>query len=199
MTPPTPATQHPTATEPDRSGAPRRPGLATPLNPQVLGGLVGAVGASVFVLVNRSRLADPWPAVALVLWVVALGAFAWVALLRPRVLPALERPAPWAGAVYGASVVGMLGLIAAGGAVLRGTGHADLQPSLVALAVGLHFLPFAAAFRAPVFRLLGAAVASVGAVGLVLGLLVGPSAAAGAAVVAGLVMLVLITVDAQRD
>ena len=83
--------------------------------------------------------------------------------------------------------------------MLRSTGHADLRPALVALAVGLHFLPFAAAFRAPVFRLLGAAVASVGAVGLVLGLLVGASAAAGAAVVAGLVMLVLITVDARRD
>lgn len=67
------------------------------------------------------------------------------------------------------------------------------------MAVGLHFLPFAAAFRAPVFRVLGAAVASVGVVGLVLGLLVGPSAAAEAAVVAGLVMLVLMTVDARRD
>ena len=198
MTPPTPATQHTSQTEPRRQDAPRRPGLATPLHPQVLGGLVGAVGASVFVLVNRTRLADPWPAVALALWLVALAAYAWVALLRPRVLPDLEQPSPRAGAVYGAAVVGMLVLISGGSAVLRSTGHADLQPALVALAVGLHFLPFAAAFRAPVFRLLGAAVASVGAVGLGLGLLVGPWAAAAAAVVAGLVMLVLMTVDARR-
>ena len=199
MTPPTPATQHPTATEPGRSGAPRRPGLATPMHPQVLGGIVGAVGASAFVLANRTRLADPWPAVALVLWAVALGAFAWVALLRPRVLPALERPSPGAGAVYGASVVGMFTLIAGGSAVLRSTGHADLQPSWVALAVGLHFLPFAAAFRAPVFRLLGAAVAVVAASGLVLGLLLGAWAAAAAAVLAGLVMLAVMTLDAWRD
>jgi hypothetical protein len=199
MTPPMPATQNSSQTEPHQPDATRRPGLATPMHPQVLGGLVGAVGASTFVLVNRTRLADPWPTVALVLWLLALLAYLWFALLRPRVLPALVPPSPRAGAVYGLSVVGMLGLIAAGGALLRANGHADLRPALVALAVGLHFLPFAAAFRAPVFRLLGAAVASVGAVGLVLGLLVGPSAAAGAAVVAGLVMLVLITVDAQRD
>ena len=178
---------------------PSRPGVASPLHPQVLGGMVGAVGASAFVLVNRTRLADPWPTLALVLWVVALAAYAWVALLRPRVLPDLEQPSPRAGAVYGAAVVGMLVLIFVGSAVLRATGHADLRPALVAMAVGLHFLPFAAAFHAPVFRLLGAAVAVVGAGGLVLGLLLGGWAAAGAAVLAGLVMLVLITADARRD
>ncbi len=199
MATPSSATQHGSQTDPDRPRGRRRPGLVTPMHPQVLGGLVGAVGASVFVLVNRTRLADPWPTVALVLWVLALVAYVWFALLRPRVLPELVPPSPRAGAVYGLSVAGMLGLIAAGGALLRANGHADLQPALVALAVGLHFLPFAAAFRAPVFRLLGAAVASVGAVGLVLGLLLGEWAAAGAAVLAGLVMLVLITVDARRD
>ena len=87
---------------------PSRPGVASPLHPQVLGGMVGAVGASAFVLVNRTRLADPWPTLALVLWLVALAAYAWVALLRPRVLPDLEQPSPRAGAVYGAAVVGML-------------------------------------------------------------------------------------------
>lgn len=198
MTPPTPATRPSAQTDPHRPDATRRPGLAPPLHPQVLGGLVGAVGASVFVLVNRTRLAEPWPAVALSLWVVALGAYAWTALLRPRVLPDLVPPAPRAGAVYGAAVAGMLVLIAAGSAVLRSTGHPDLRPALVALAVGLHFLPFAAAFRAPVFRLLGAAVASVGAAGLALGLLLGGWAAAAAAVLAGLVMLVVMTADARR-
>ena len=176
-----------------------RPGITSPMHPQVLGGLVGAVGASVFVLVNRTHLADPWPTVALALWLVALAAYAWLALLRPRVLPDLEPPAPRAGAVYGAAVVGMLVLIGAGSAVLRATGHADLRPALVAMAVGLHFLPFAAAFRAPVFRLLGGALAAVGAAGLVLGLVLGAAAAAASAVLAGLVMLVVMTADARRD
>jgi hypothetical protein len=137
--------------------------------------------------------------VALVLWLVVLAAYAWAALLRPRVLPDLVPPAPRAGAVYGLAVVGMLVFIAAGGALLRGTDHAELQPALIALAVGLHFLPFAAAFHAPVFRVLGATVAAVGAVGLVLGLLAGPTPARAAAVVAGLAMLALIALDARRD
>lgn len=177
---------------------PSRPGITTPMHPQVLGGLVGAAGASAFVLVNRTRLADPWPAVALVLWLVALAGYAWMALLRPRALPELVPPSPRAGAVYGAAVVGMLVLIVAGSALLRATGHGDLQPALVAVAVGLHFIPFASAFRAPVFRLLGGAVAAVGAAGLALGLVVGGPAAAGAAVLAGLVMLVVMTADAGR-
>ncbi len=199
MTPPSSATQHGTETEPDRPAAPRRPGLAPPLHPQVLGGLVGAVGASTFVLVNRTLLPAPWPAVALALWVVAVAAYAWTALLRPRVLPALVAPAPRAGVVYGCAVLAMIALIAAGGAVLRANGHADLRPALVALAVGLHFLPFAAAFRAPVFRVLGGAVATVGAAGIVLGLVAGPVWAPAAAVVAGLVMLAVMTADARRD
>ena len=168
------------------------------MHPQVLGGLVGAVGASAFVLVNRTRLADPWPAVALALWALALAAYVWVALLRPRVLPDVEPPSPRAGAVYGLAVVGMLLLIVAGSFFLRAAGHGDLQPALVALAVGLHFLPFAAAFRSPVFRVLGATVAGVGAAGLALGLLVGAWAAAGAAVLAGLLMLLVMTADARR-
>jgi hypothetical protein len=169
------------------------------MHPQVLGGLVGAVGASAFVLVNRTELPAPWPVVALVLWLVALGAFAWASLLRRRVLPELPAPGPRAGAVYGCAVLGMVGLIVAGGAVLRATGHEDLQPALVALAVGLHFLPFAAAFRAPVFRVLGALVGAVGAAGLLLGLVAGPVWALAAAVVAGLVMLAVMTADARGD
>lgn len=177
----------------------RRAGIATPMHPQVLGGLVGAVGASVFVLVNRTLLPGLWPTVALVLWLLALATFVWASLLRPRVLPDLATPERWAGAVYVLAVVGMVALIAGGGAVLRGTGRADLQPALVALAVGLHFLPFAMAFKAPVFRVLGGTVALVGATGLVLGLLTGATAARAAAVVAGLVMLGVMAADARRD
>lgn len=179
--------------------ATRRPGIATPLHPQVLGGLVGAIGASTFVLVNRGLLPGSWPTVASVVWLLALAAFAWASLLRPRVLPDLAPPAPRAGAVYGVAVVGMVALVAGGGAVLRATGQADLRPALVALAVGLHLLPFAVAFRAPVFRVLGGVVTAVGAVGLVLGLVVGATAARAAAVVAGLVMLAVMTADARRD
>ncbi|WP_238348701.1 hypothetical protein [Ornithinimicrobium pratense] len=66
------------------------------------------------------------------------------------------------------------------------------MPALVALGVGLHFVPFAAAFRAPVFRTLGWLLAGIGLIGLVVGWLgTGATAAAAAAVTAGVVMLVV--------
>jgi len=68
----------------------------------------------------------------------------------------------------------------------------------VAAAVGLHFVPFARAFRAPVFGVIGWTMAAVGAAGLVAGFVGVGSAGAGAAVVAGLAMIGLVALDAAR-
>ena len=143
------------------------------MHPQLIGTVIGAIGATAFVHANRGTLPGPWPVIAVLAWAVALVTLVWAALVRPRSLPVLAPPGPRAGLVYVASVIAML----------------------VVIAVGLHFVPFAAAFRAPVFTVLGWCLVAIGVVGLLLGLAAGAVAVAGAAVVTGLVMLVLMTVE----
>ena len=66
------------------------------------------------------------------------------------------------------------------------------------LAVGLHFLPFAKAFHAPVFGALGGGLAVVELAGAALGLFLGAPWGAAAAVLAGALMLVVMTLDAVQ-
>lgn len=73
------------------------------------------------------------------------------------------------------------------------------MPAVVALAVGLHFVPLAAAFGLRFFTLLGVALATIGATGLVLGLTWNITAAPAAAVLAGLAMTALVAGNAIRS
>jgi hypothetical protein len=174
----------------------RERGLQRTNDPRVFGVVVGMAGATVFVLVNRVQLPEPWPMVALMAWLLTLGACVGAALVRRRGFAPLPRPRPRAAGVYGASVVGMALLVVCGAQVLTRLGDGGLVPALVALAVGLHFVPFARAFHAPVFTGLGWGMAGLGGLGLLLGAAWTPVAAPAAAVLAGLTMLVLMTVDA---
>lgn len=169
------------------------------MHPYVLGAIVGSIGATAFVMANRNHLPAPWPTVALWAWLAALVFCLWLVLLRPRILPTPEPPSRHAGPVYGGCILGMVGVMAAGMATLNAVGHPQLEPSVVVIAVGLHFVPFAFAFGARIFATMGAGLALIGAVGLLLGLVVDEAAAAAAAVLTGLVMLVLMGLDADRD
>ena len=192
---------HAGRTPADRAGSsPARPhrGVHHLLHPQVLGAIIGGAGASAFVHVNRVQLPSSWPVLAVVAWVAALAVCAWAVLVRPRRLRDLPPPGPRAGAVYTVSVVGMVAAFALGRLALDALGRPELMPAVVVLAVGLHFVPFARAFDAPVFGVLGWTVAGLGAVGLAAGWVVGVEAAATAAVLTGLVMLVLMAADALR-
>ena len=168
-----------------------------PMDPRRLGSSIAVVGGVVFVAANAPVLGAPvrWllllAAVALAAWLV------WRLFLRPRSLGTPQVPHRFAGLIYLISVVAMLALIAAGGAWLRASGHEAAQPSLIALVVGLHFVPFAMAFREPMLIQLGTAVAAMGAVGLVLGILLGDPWGAGAAVAAGFVQLGVVAAWAQ--
>lgn len=187
-------------TRPEPAAVPRGParGLHRLWDPRVWGTIVGAAGATVFVLANRGGLGDPWPSVALLAWTVAFVIYAWLVFVRERTFGASRPVSPRAGLVYLGSVVGMLVLIRIGTALLDGAGRGGLRPAVIVVAVGLHFLPFAAAFHTPMFTVLGSIMAAVGAVGLTLGLAWDERAAAAAAVVTGVVMLVVIAVDAGR-
>jgi hypothetical protein len=174
-------------------------GLRRASDPRVWGTTVGAVGASVFVMVNRGELAHPWPTVAVIVWVVALIAYTWFVYLAPRAFDEPGSANPHAGIIYLCSVVSMLVLIRGGTMLLDHAGTPALRPALIVMAVGLHFLPFAAAFHTSMFKVLGSVIVVLGTAGLALGWLWDARIAATSAVVCGVVMLVLITADAARS
>ncbi|GAA2171000.1 hypothetical protein GCM10009846_03270 [Agrococcus versicolor] len=168
------------------------------LDPRRIGALVGIAGGLVFVLSNLAWAPAPL-GIALRVLAVALAAATLAALFaRPR---ALGAPAPvGVGAwwVYLASVAGMLGLIALARLALTASGHEAAIPIAIAVAVGLHFLPFARAFRERHFVDLAIALVTIGAVGVVAAIVVGEPAGEAAAVVAGIAMLALMLAYAVR-
>ncbi|MGC5167337.1 hypothetical protein [Luteimicrobium sp. DT211] len=166
-------------------------GVERAADPRVWGSAIGAAGGCVFVLANRGALAGPAPALALLACVAALAFYLWRVWWRRRTFP---RPAPigrWAGLVYLASVAGMLVLIRLRRLAL-GDAHEHVLPALIVLAVGLHFLPFARAYRTPLFARLGLVLVALGVVALLLGLAWTATATSAVVVLAGLAMLVLI-------
>jgi hypothetical protein len=165
-------------------------------DPRVWGTIIGAAGATAFVLANRGALTSPWPTVATLTWVVVFLAYVWFVFGAPRVFGEMA-PLGWrAGITYLGSVVGMLVLIRLGTLLLDDASSVGLRPALIVVAVGLHFLPFAKAFHTPMFVTLGSLMTVLGATGLVLGRLWDERAAAASAVVTGIVMLVVIAGDA---
>lgn len=167
-------------------------------DPRVWGTTIGAVGATVFVMTNRGVLANPWPVVAVVVWAVALLAYITFVFVVPRTFGEIKMVGAKGGFVYLGSVAGMLLLIRLGTMVLDDAGKTELRPALIVVAVGLHFLPFAAAFHTPMFRPLGAIMAVLGSAGLALGWVWDERAAAAMAVISGVVMLAVIAGDAAR-
>ena len=185
--------------QPVSSAATLTPGFHRLWDPRVWGTAVGATGATVFVMENRGELADPWPIAAALTWAGAFFAYAWLVFVYPRAFTEIWPVGPRAGITYLGSVVGMLVLIRVGTALLDHAGRDGLRPAVIVVAVGLHFMPFAAAFHTPMFHVLGSVMAVLGAAGLGLGWVWDDRAAAAAAVVTGVVMLVVITVDAGRS
>ncbi len=167
------------------------------VDPRRWGSLIGAVGGLVFVGGYSPALGT---VVSVAAWVVAVAlalAVLFAHYVRPVALGEAARPSPVALAVYGACVVGELVLINIGARVLEASGDGDLQPALIAAVVGLHFLPFAWAFGERMFFWLGGLVLGVGVAGLLLGALGVTHAADASAVLAGLTLLIVITLYAR--
>lgn len=192
------STSHPESAPPSDQRSKPPQGFAAVL-PLLVGSTVGAAGGSTFVLANASALGPPWPGPALGAWgVLALGWLAATFLRRHE--PAVAPPRHHALVVYAVSVVAMLVLIRIATTALAALEAEHLRPAAIAVAVGLHFLPFAWAFPAAsrLFGVLGVIVAALGGAGVLLGLLGTPTAGAAAAVLAGLTMLALITLHNLR-
>ena len=168
------------------------------LDPRRIGALVGIAGGLVFVLSNLAWAPAP-VGIALRVLAVALASATLVALFaRPRALGAPAAVGIGAWWVYMASVAGMLGLIALARLALTATGHEAAIPIAIAVAVGLHFLPFARAFRERHFVDLAIALVTIGAVGVVAAIAAGEPVGEASAVVAGIAMLALMLAYAVR-
>lgn len=167
------------------------------VDPRRWGSLIGLIGGLVFIGSYSPTLGLAFSIIA---WVIGL-ALVLTALaahyMWPVALGPMERPRAAALATYGGCVVGELVLIALGSRALTATGHGDLRPALIAVAVGVHFIPFAWAFGERMFYWLGGFVAVLGAIGLIAGFAGAAHAAEAMAVAAGLVMLLLITLYAR--
>lgn len=185
--------------QPQASAATPVRGVHRLWDPRVWGTVVGAAGATVFVLENRGALPPPWPTVAALTWTGALLAYVCCVFGSPRVFDELDPVGSRAWFTYLSSLVGMLVLIRLGTLLLNDASSLGLRPALIVVAVGLHFLPFAKAYHTPMFVVLGSLMTMLGVAGLVLGSVWDERAAAASAVVTGIVMLVVIAGDAGRS
>jgi hypothetical protein len=181
-----------TSSAPARPHGPAAGEPPVAVDPRRWGSLIGLAGGMVFIASYSPALGPVVSAAAWVAGVALVLAALHAHYVRPVPLGPLERPSPLAMAVYLGCVVGEVALIAAGSNALAAAGRSELRPALIAAVVGLHFLPFAWAFGERMFLVLGGAVATLGVTGLVVGTLGVPHAAEVAAVLAGLVMLVLV-------
>jgi hypothetical protein len=163
-------------------------GRVTIMQGQKFGSWVGVVAGLAFVAFNVGGLPDPWP---VLLWIAGLVAAAFVAVVIVRAPAAhVEPPSRQAIRVYGWCVTAMIVAIPLGASLLNGPLDApELTVVWVVAVVGAHFLPFASAFEAPVFRSLAWTLLAVAAAGAAATLLIGKGAAPATAVVAGFVLL----------
>lgn len=165
------------------------------MNGRQIGGLIGAVGGLSFVLSNAGELPVS------MLWRV-LGVFGFVTavgLMLAKAPAAPPVPAPRALRTYWLCVLGEVLAIPAGAAVLRALGHVDLVPAWVVLVVGVHFLPFATAFKVPMFRTLGLVLVGIAVLGMG-GTLAGVELGVRiAAVAAGFVLFAAVVAGSRSD
>ena len=138
------------------------------MSPEKLGSLIGAGFGLVFVLVNTGSLA---PAIAVLLRVLAVGAFVAVVVAVRRVAPATGTHA--AGGGFGRTywcVVGVEVLaIWLGLALLNGPLQMpEAAVGWISAVVGAHFVALAVIWTNPMFHWLGAALLVCGVAGLVL-------------------------------
>ncbi|PPB49844.1 hypothetical protein C4K88_03890 [Arthrobacter pityocampae] len=150
-----------------------------------MGTLIGLVGACVFVFSYTPGFSDPASVAARLLVIATVSTTLWFLFAAPRFLGPFIPPRRAHVGVYVLCVVLEFALIAAGSRWLGTTGRLELRPTLIAFVVGLHFLPFAWAFKERMFYTLGGLLVGLGALGLLIGT---QASALGAAVTSGLIM-----------
>jgi hypothetical protein len=155
-----------------------------------IGAVVGSVGGLVFILVNAGGLPGSAAQVVRVIGVAAFFAARWLQRPRSGEAGVATRPGRRAMRVYWLCVAAEVISIPVGANIItRVFDRPELVVLWVVAVVGAHFLPFAAAFKAPVFAPLGWILIGLAAAGVVVSLAVDDVAAAWTGVVAGVVLL----------
>ncbi|MEU5870291.1 hypothetical protein AB0A73_01870 [Glycomyces sp. NPDC047369] len=161
-----------------------------------LGGTIGSIGGLVFVLVNAGGLPGPLPLIARIAGVAAFALAVWVVMRRA---PAGRPPARESLRTYWIAVAAEVVAIILGANIInRVFERPELTVCWVVLVVGVHFLPFAKAFDAPVFRPLAWSLIALGAAGGALTVATSAAAAAATAVLAGFVLLAFSSLGSLR-
>ena len=163
----------------------------TPVAGRSIGSLIGSIAGLVFIVANAGQLGQPTALVVRAVGVVAFLVVLWLAVLRRSArASASGRPERRAMRVYWTCVLAEVIAIPVGVQVVsRGFGRADLGAVWVVFVVGVHFLPFASAFRAPLFRWLGRTMIVLAVLGGGVAVLADAAAAPWTAVLAGVVLL----------
>lgn len=159
------------------------------IDPRRWGTLIGLFGAGVFVFSYTPGSAGFTTVAARILVIAAITGTLWFLFGSPRFLGPFSAPRGRHIGIYLLCVIMEFALIAFGTGRLTSVGKLELQPALIALVVGLHFIPFAWAFRERMFYTLGSVLALLGGAGLLIG--TGTSALT-AAVGAGLMMSLIL-------
>lgn len=142
--------------------------------------MIGATFGLVFVLVNAGTAGSPWS------WLMRVaGVVVFVAVLARirRLGEVTVEPRDNAIRVYWSCVLLEVAALLLGTRLLAANGHGEYGVALVAVVVGVHFLPLAWAFRQPAFHPLGVVLVALGVAGALVGLLGGGET--GIALVAG--------------
>lgn len=162
--------------------------LNTAVHGEKLGGTIGSIGGLVFVLVNAGGLPGVLPLVVRIAGVAAFAAAMWVVMRRPT--PAGDPPTRQSLRTYWIAVAAEVVAILLGANIInRVFERPELTVCWVVLVVGVHFLPFAKAFDAPVFTPLAWSLIGLAVAGGALALATTATAAAATAVIAGFVLL----------
>lgn len=168
--------------------------------PARLGATVPIVGGIVFVTSYATELGEAWRwplTIAIVVLALIALYFLWV---RPSNLGPMTPPpnASFAkeqarmGITYTVSVVAMIVGISLLTQLAEANGMGHLRPSIIAALVGLHFFPFAWAFRVRMIAGLAVVVSALGIIGVVGGIVAGAPWAAVFAVIAGFAQVTVV-------
>jgi hypothetical protein len=158
-------------------------------DPRRYGALIGLVGACVFVFSYTSGSTGGAAIGARILVLALVATTLCFLFVAPRPLGPFVPARGWQIGVYVLCVIAEVAVIAVGSRLLGAAGVAELRPALIALVVGVHFLPFAWAFKERMFYTLGGTLILLGGAGLLIGT---STSALVAAVVSGLAMACLV-------
>lgn len=154
-----------------------------------IGSLIGAIFGLVFFLANAEYLGSPTGNFVEIIGIILFLVTIYFGIFNGRDEVAASPPSRAAMRVYGIAVGIEVVALIGGLALISQVFKAEyLSPMWIGLVVGVHFLPFAKAFGAQVFRLLGVAMIAVALVGALVGTVIDHRLSYWAAIVEGLLL-----------